>query len=86
MEESEHVEGEIHAHKVDHRLFRYGVSLPYRCDMVIRATYLNETDLVRVLPEALAAEVEAVLADETSLVSTETAIGTQFGMSKTALV
>lgn len=40
---------------------------------VKHATYLFETDLFVVLPEALAAEVEAVLADETSLVGTEAA-------------
>jgi hypothetical protein len=38
-------------------------------------TYLGETDLIRVLPEALTAEVEAVLANDTSLVSAETADG-----------
>lgn len=37
--------------------------------------YLGETDSSRLFTEALTAEVESVLADETGLVSAETAIG-----------
>ena len=39
-------------------------------------THLDETDGSRLLPEALTAKVEAVLADETSLVGTVAAFQT----------
>lgn len=39
-----------------------------------KATHLEETDSGRLLAEALTAEVEAVFADKTSLVSTHTAM------------
>lgn len=41
--------------------------------MGLQVTHLDETDGSRLLTEALAAEVESVLADETSLVSAEAA-------------
>jgi len=37
-------------------------------------TYLDEADVVASLPEALTADVEAVLADETSWVSADAAV------------
>jgi len=46
----------------------------YTLHLVIgRSAVLNETDVLGVLPEALAANVEAVLADETPVVGTHTA-------------
>lgn len=39
-----------------------------------KSPYLNETDIGRLLAEALATDVETVLADETGLVGTDTAI------------
>ena len=38
--------------------------------------YLGEADVGRLLSEALTADVQAVLADETSLVGADTAIST----------
>ena len=43
-------------------------------------THLEETDGSSLLTEALTAEVEAVLADETSLVSTDTATCSREGI------
>ena len=42
------------------------------------AAYLGETDGGSLLTEALTAEVKAVLADETSLVGAEAAVGTHY--------
>ena len=38
------------------------------------AAYLNESDILRLLPETLTADVKAVLADHTSSVSTDAAM------------
>jgi hypothetical protein len=47
------------------------------------ATHLEETDSSRLLAEALTAEVEAVFADKTSLMSTHTAM--KFGAHSVSL-
>lgn len=43
-------------------------------------TNLGEANVVRLLTEALAANVEAVLADETATVATDTAAGLVFAL------
>ena len=45
-----------------------------RSKMYFKVTHLRESNSSRLLTEALTAEIEAVLADKTSLVSAEPAI------------
>jgi hypothetical protein len=58
-----------------HRCF-HQVSI---CDVFVSISlaYLGEPNVLRLFPEALAADVEAVLADQTSFVRADTAITTQ---------
>jgi hypothetical protein len=52
----------------------YRISLLLLEEMAVEEAYLDESDVGRLLTEALTAHVEAVLADETGLVGADTAI------------
>lgn len=50
------------------------MSVTASSDDVLEETYLLEANLISAFAEALTADVEAVLADNTSLVSTDSAV------------
>jgi hypothetical protein len=55
-------------------MFNYTRQLAARATSIERCSYLEEPNLVRLLTEALTADVETILADQTSLVGADTAI------------